>query len=177
MDKASCSILIYDPNVFDGRVIVDNDTEVMDRKAAENEYFHKDFHSSMNMGIHYLGITYGDEGVREYIRRYVKNVYARLIEKIKREGASALAEKIRDTYDREKSTDALTLTLTDSELCVKVKYCPAVKHLKKTGREVSPWYKYTTEWVMKALAEAVGYSFEMISYSEEDGAAEYSFKF
>ena len=129
------------------------------------------------MGIHYLGITWGDEGVREYIRRYVKNVYARLIEKIKREGASALAEKIRDTYNKEHSAQVLTLTEGEGEIRVQVSSCPAVIHLKGTGREVSPWYKYTTEWVMEALAEAVGYSFTMHSYSEEDGSAEYSFKF
>jgi hypothetical protein len=176
-DKAACSLFVYDPKVFDGRMIVDKDTIVMDRRAADNEYFHPDFHSSMNMGIHYLGITYGDEGVREYIRRYVKNVYARLIEKIKREGASALAEKIRDTYNKEHAAQVLTLTEGEGEIRVQVSSCPAVIHLKGTGREVSPWYKYTTEWVMEALAEAVGYSFTMHSYSEEDGAAEYRFTY
>ena len=52
-DHAACSMLIYDPSIFDGRVIIDSDTLVMDRKAADNEYFHRDFHSSLNMGIEY----------------------------------------------------------------------------------------------------------------------------
>ena len=55
MDSASCSILIFDPKVFDGRIIVDPDTEVMERRASDNAYYHPDFHSSKNMGIQYFG--------------------------------------------------------------------------------------------------------------------------
>ena len=73
-DCAACNILIYDPKVFDGRVVVDSDTVIMDRRAKDNEYFHPDFHSSMNMGIHYLGEKYGECAVREYLMRYTANV-------------------------------------------------------------------------------------------------------
>ena len=176
-DKAACSLFVYDPKVFDGRMIVDKDTIVMDRRASDNEYFHPDFHSSMNMGIHYVGITYGEAGVREYLTRYTKNVYNKLITKIKSEGISALVEKIVDTYEKEKAKEALEIIKTDSTVTVKVSFCPAVKHLKATGREVSPFYKYTTEWVMKTLAEETGFGFEMISYDEEDGKAEYRFTY
>lgn len=170
-DSASCSILIYDPNVFDGRVIVDDDTKVMERKASDNEYFHPDFHSSMNMGIHYLGEHYGLEGVREYLVKYVENVYGNI------NGLAAIADQIKDTYEREKCLDALTLTLdTEHErLDVCVKYCPAVRHLQKTGREVSKWYPYTTEFVMETLAKRNGYQFEMKYYDVESGACEYCF--
>ena len=176
-DKAACSLFVYDPKVFDGRMIVDKDTIVMDRRAADNEYFHPDFHSSMNMGIHYVGITYGEEGVREYLARYTKNVYNKLITKIKNEGVSALVEKIVNIYEKEKTREALEIKKTDSTVTVKIAFCPAVKHLKATGRKVSPFYKYTTEWVMKTLAEETGLGFEMLSYDEEDGKAEYRFTY
>ncbi len=174
--RASCSILIYDPKVFDGQVIIDEDTEIMDRKASENEYFHRDFHSSMNMGIHYVGENYGLEAVREYLTRYTKNVYRPVIADIKNRGLAALADKIQDTYCKEKAEDALELTLTEDSLLVNIHYCPAVKHLRATGREVSPWYRYTTEVVMEVLAEAGGYGFSMVSYDEDTGAASYRFE-
>ncbi|MBR2344049.1 MAG: hypothetical protein IKA64_07340 [Clostridia bacterium] len=176
-DKAACSLLVYDPKVFDGRMIVDKDTIVMDRRAADNEYFHPDFHSSMNMGIHYIGMTYGDEGVLEYLARYTKNVYRRLAEKIKAEGVKALREKIEDTYDKEHARELLEIEEGERELTVRVKHCPAVTHLKATGREVSPWYRYTTEWVMRALADEVGYGFDMLAYDEKDGRACYKFTY
>lgn len=174
-DHAACSILIYDPKVFDGRVIIDENTEIMDRKAAENEYFHSDFHSSMNMGIHYVGENYGMEAVREYLSRYTQNVYCMVIEDIRNRGLQAIADKIQDTYNKEKSSDALTLVLDEDCLDVSIAYCPAVKHLKATGRVISKWYRYTTEVVMEVLAAAGSYKFTMDSYCEESGAARYHF--
>jgi len=178
VDKASCSLLIYEPKVFDGRVIVNEDTVIMDRNASQNEYFHPDFHSSMNMGIHYLGENYGVPAVREYLTRYTKNVYKNLMEDIKVRGLQAIEEKIWDTYQKEKALDALetVLSLDDNELQVRIKYCPAVKHLKETGRDVSSWYRYTTEVAMQTLASSAGYEFEMEVYDENTGAAIYSIK-
>ena len=175
VDKAACSILITDPKAFDGRVIVDENTVVMDRKAGDNEYFHPDFHSSMNMGIHYLGENYGIDAVKEYLTRYTKNVYHREISEIKEKGLSAIESKILDTYKKEKAEDAVSTSVENGKLTVNVKYCPAVKHLKKTGREVSKWYVYTTETVMQVLADQAGYKFEMEAYDEENGNARYTF--
>ena len=175
VEHAACSMLIYDPEVFDGRVIVDENTVIMDRKASENEYFHRDFHSSMNMGIHYVGENYGMEAVREYLTRYTNNVYSKVIEDVKVRGLQAIADKIQDTYAKEKASDALVLDMTDDTLNVSILYCPAVKHLHSTGRVVTKWYRYTTEIVMEVLAAAAGYQFTMESYDEETGAAKYSF--
>ena len=157
-DKAACSMLIYDPKVFDGRVIIDEDTLIMDRKASDNEYFHLDFHSSLNMGSHYVGEKFGEAELVEYLTRFTRNVYHPVISAIK-----------------EKALDVLTLDLSENKLSVKVKECPAVKHLTGTGRKMSPWYVYTTTVVMDVLAKAGGYKFEMISYDPETGAAEYCF--
>ena len=175
MDHAACSILIYDPKTFKGQVIVNEDTEIMDRKAAENEYFHPDFHSSMNMGIHYVGENYGLEAVREYLTMYTNDVYGKVVNDGKVHGLAAIADKIVDTYTKEKALDALTIENKGSELNVSVAYCPAVKHLKATGRKVSEWYRYTTEIVMDVLAQAIGAEFYMDSYDEETGAANYHF--
>lgn len=175
IDHAACSLLIYDPAVFDGRVIVDADTLVMDRKASQNEYFHRDFHSSMNNGVEYLGSNYGESDVREYLTRYVKHVYPKRVEAIRAGGLAALADQLRDTYTREKADDALTLTLTPERLDVSVAYCPAVRHLRATGRRVSDWYRCTTEIVMEVLAEESGIGFAMDSYDPDSGAARYHF--
>lgn len=174
-ENAACSILIVDPKVFNGRIIIDENTEIMDRRAAQNEYFHRDFHSSMNMGIEYLGTNYGTNEVREYLSQYTINVYDKLIADIKARGLVAIEEKIKDTYHKEKAEDALETELTNTSLKVKVNYCPAVKHLKATGRVVSKWYKYTTQIVMETLAESTDFGFETKYYDEENGASEYVF--
>lgn len=175
MDHAACSILIYDPKIFDGRVIKDENTVIMDRRASDNEYFHPDFHSSMNMGIHYVGENYGLEAVREYLTRYTTNVYRAVIEDAKNRGLVAFADKVLDTYAKEKALDAVKVTTEEKQVTVEVAYCPAVKHLKGTGREISPWYRYSTEIVMEVLAKAAGFDFTMDFYNEETGAAKYHF--
>lgn len=176
MDKASCSLFIYDPRIFDGRIIVDDDTVIMDRKAADNEYFHRDFHSSMNMGIEYVGEKFGIEGVREYLTMYTKDVYKNIIAEAKEIGLAAIEKKIIDTYDMEKVPEVLKTELTDEKLTVSVSACPGVTHLKNTGRTVSKWYRYTTEIVMDVLAKEAGFVFSMDSYDDETGAASYTFK-
>lgn len=174
-DHAACSILIYDPNVFDGRVIVDENTEIMDRKAAQNEYFHRDFHSSMNMGIDYVGEYYGIDGVREFLQTYTGHVYAPVFAAIQRDGLNAIRAKIEDTYQKEKAFDVLQVAQDDHSLHVSVRECPAVRHLHETGRKVSKWYRYTTEMVMETLAAKGGFHFHMESYDEATGAAAYRF--
>ncbi len=171
-DKAACSILITDPKLFDGRVILDADTEVMDRRAGDNEYFHRDFHSSTNRGIHYVGTNYGLEAVREYLVQYAKHVYAHL--NIAQSGLNGIKTLILDTYQKEKASDAIEITDTEGGFAVEVKYCPAVKHLHSIDREVSPFFRYTTEFVMEELAAECGATFTMQSYDEATGASRYT---
>jgi len=174
-DRAACSILVYDESVFDGRVIIDEETLTMERKASDNEYFHRDFHSSMNMGIEYLGANYGEQAVTEFLARYTRNVHCRTIEAIRGDGLTAILENIRETYRKEKAEGVLSIAVDENSLTVKVAYCPAAKHLHATGRNVSFWYRYTTEVVMRIFAEAGDFKFTMVSYDEETGAAEYRF--
>ena len=175
VDRAACSILIYDPAVFRDRVVVDGDTEIMDRKSSQNEYFHQDFHISMNKGIQYLSDTYGEDEVKAYLRRYARRVYAALIERIRREGLAPLEAMIRTSYRREKAEDALETQLDDRRLTVSVSRCPAVGHLREKGVEVSPQFPMTTTEVMRTLAEEGGLRFAMDKYDPLTGAARYHF--
>ena len=176
VDRAACSILIYDPAVFDGRVIVDEDTEVMDRKASQNEYFHQDFHHSLSRCIHYVGEKYGEAEVRALLEQYVKSVLGKLIEKIRQEGLAPLKENILASYEKEKAPDAVVAEQTEKELKVKVLYCPVVRYMKEKGYFISPWFKKSTEYVMETVARESGLSFVMGDYDEETGATWYVFK-
>ena len=172
-DRAACSILIYDPKRFDGRVVVDEHTEIMDRRAGDNEYFHPDFHICLNRGVHYLGQEHGTDALCDYLRTYTRNVYAHL--HIERAGLAGIAALITQTYRLERATDALTLTRGEGSIDVQIAYCPGVRHLHSIGREVSPFYRYATECVMAELAAMAGVRFTMLSYDEQSGAAHFTF--
>lgn len=175
VDKAACSIIIYDPKVFDGRIIVDEDTLVMDRKAAQNEYFHQDFHHSINRCVHFIGEKFGDGEVRALFAQYVKNALAPLLTQIKDKGLAPLQEHILSSYEKEKAPEAVKTTLSDNTLEVEVAFCPAVRHLRGKGNEVSPWFPKSTEYTMAAIAEFCGLTFTMGEYDHETGKNSYRF--
>ena len=176
VDKASCSSILYDPNVFKGIMVPDENTEILAITSKDSEYFHPDFHSSLNMGIDYVGRVHGREALEAFLTRYTKNVYIRTVEAMTQDPLGALEDKIRDTYEKEKALDVLTTALDGDTLTVTVAECPAVKHLHATGREVSPWFRYSTETVMQTLAAAGNLRFTMVSYDETTGKAEYRFE-
>lgn len=176
IDKAACSIFIYDPKIFQGKMVVDENTEIMDRRASDNEYFHKDFHSSVNMGIDYLGEQYGKDVLVDYLNLYTEHVYDAVLQNVRRKGLKAIDEFIKDTYKKEKAEDLIETKLSDNLLIIKIESCPAVKHLRETGREVSKWYVYTTTAIMEKLAAECGAKFVLQKYDKDTGAAEYSFE-
>lgn len=172
MDKAGCSILIYDPKIFDGRIIMDEDTQAMHRDASDNEYFHPSFHRSLNIGLNYVGETHGEAGVLEILSNYVNRVVVPLMGEV---SLASIEKMILEDYAKEKASDAVTTSMTDNGLAVSVRYCPAEKFIRETGLAVSPWYRYATIGVMAELAKLAGCTFVMDSYNEENGAAEYHF--
>ena len=176
VDRAGCRSILYDPKIFKGVVSMSDDCEVLEIRSKDTEYFHRDFHSSLNMGIDYVGRVHGEEKLREYLVRYTKNVYKKTIENLKTDSLAAMEELIRNTYELEKANDALTLFNDGKKLEVKISYCPAVKHLRATGRVVSEWFSLSTEVVMSTLADIGGLKFKLESYNSESGAATYYFE-
>lgn len=148
---------------------------VMDVKAADNEYFHRDFHISGDRGLRYVGEKYGDADVVAYLTQFTKAYYSPLIAEIKENGLETIKNHIEHIYSVEKAPDNVKCTLTDAELYVSVSECPGVKYMKESGYKPSPWYIEDTRTVNAVIAEESGYGFEFISYDAENGAAEYRF--
>ena len=172
MDKAGCSILIYDPKVFDGRVIMDEDTLVMERNASDNVYFHPSFHASLNRSLNYVGSHYGEVGVRGVLDRYAEHVILPLMGQVTLE---TIEQKIREDFRREQASQLLTLERNGNVLTAKVSRCPGVTYLLEKEIEVSPWFRCSTDYLMENLAARAGCNFEIISYEESTGAATYRF--
>ena len=173
--EASCELLIYDPKKFQGTLKVSPETRVMKRSASDNRYFHKDFHLSMDAGVEYLGTRFGTEAVERYLQEYAFAYYAPLIKQIKSEGIAPLEEYLRATYAAEEAADELAIVREGEGLRVLVRECPAVRHIRTSGREVSRWYRLTTQTVMETIALATGFRFALLSYDEPTGRAEYTF--
>ena len=174
-DHAQCALLIYDPKVYKGMRMMTPETLVVDRRASDNRYLHREFHNYLNMGVDYLGHHFGKEAIERYLARFAHNYYSPLIREIQEKGLAALEAFIRRTYESEQASELLHTKLTETSLEVQVDTCPAVRFLKAAGWEPSQWYSLTTETVMKTIAEECGYVFSLLSYDTANGAAQYAF--
>ena len=168
VDNASCSIIIYDPKVFDGKMVCDENTIVMERKASDNEYFHQGFHNVLNMGIDYIGEKYGEDGVCEYLRKYALTAY--------KNGGKALQDVISGIYEKEKAMDAIEFSVEGNVLRLKVKYCPAIRYLSGDGKKVSKHFSCISKTIFKVIAESAGFGFKCEFYDESTGSGEYLFE-
>ena len=175
VDKASCSSIIYDPKVFDGMINIDEDTIIAEYRSSDLEYYHPSFHGSMNKTVEYLATVYGEEVMLDYLTQYTKTVYWKVMEEIKEKGLTVLRDMIQDSYNKEHAPEAVEFQLEEDKLSVTVHWCPAVRYLKKIGREISKWYPCTTSVVMGVIAESCGLAFQMGDYDADTGKTAYTF--
>ena len=140
---------------------------VMHRQAADNTYLHKDFHGALSVGLDFLQTNYGDEAVRDYLRRFTQSYFAPLRKELLEEGLPALARYFQRMYETEGSK--IELEQHDDELVVKVPACPAVTHMRKHDYAVSPLFYETTKTVNDALCEGTPFAAELLEYDEQTG--------
>lgn len=149
--------------------------KMMERKAADNEYFHRDFHISIDRGIRYIGETFGTEAVEAFLVRFAKNYYSPLAEAMKKDGLSAMKAHLESVYKTEKAPENIKCTLGERTLSVKVSACPAIRYMRESGYEPSEWNPLLSTLVYKVIAEEAGYAFIAEAYDEETGKAHFRF--
>lgn len=141
--------------------------ETMVRSAADNQYLHKDFHGALSTGIEYIHNTYGEEAVREYLRRFTLTYYAPLSAAIKKNGLAALREHYARVYASEGGE--IEFTQTDDELVLRVAASPAVMHMREHGYPVARLFGETVKTVNEALCEGSHFATELVEYDPETG--------
>ena len=149
--------------------------KVMDVRASDNKYLHRDFHASADIGLRYIGEKYGDNGVREYLQTFARAYYRPLVTAVKERGLIALKEQIEKVYDVEEMPEVVHTCLSEHELVVTIDRCPAVTFFNQTGHNTSKWYIELTRTVNETIADQCDLGFELKAYAEETGAAHYRF--
>jgi len=147
----------------------------IDRRPSDNKYLHRDFHLGFDQSLQYLGSKYNDSAVDEFLDIFARKFYLPLINDIKKTGFAALRKHITDIYETEEAPDALRFFETESELKVSLSVCPAVSYMRSSGHIPSKYFVKGTSAVNRAIAEEASLGFEMLSYNDQTGAAEYRF--
>lgn len=143
--------------------------EVMDRRAADNQYLHKDFHAALNRGIEYLHLHFGEDAVREYLRDFAASWYRPLSTAMTRQGLDALRTHLRSIYDLEGAE--IVFEQTENNLVVHIPRCPAIAHIRGLGDAPAALFAETTLTVYRVLCEDTPFAFECLDYDAETGRA------
>ena len=129
--------------------------QVLDCKASDHEYLHKDFHGALCYSIRYLDEHYGQDATREYLQQVGRTYFAPLTEALKKGGLSALEKHWRDVFGQEGGK--FSLDYQDGKLILEVQECPAVAHLLKKGQLFTDRFCETTVVVNETICQQAGY--------------------
>ena len=129
---------------------------VIDCKASDNEYLHRDFHAAMCYSIAYLDDNFGCEATKEYLQQVARTYYAPLTEQMKQRGLAALEEHWRDVFTAEQGD--FDLGYEEGVLVLTVKRCPAVAHLKERELMFTERYCETTVVVNQTICHDAGFA-------------------
>ncbi len=143
--------------------------EIMERRAAENTYLHKDFHGALNHGMIYLQRHFGDEAVREWLRDFTRQWHAPLRQRLAAGDLDALRRHLEDLHRSEGV--AITCEKTPDALLVRVPACPAVSTLRQRGEAICDLFVETTRTVNEALCEGTPFQAELLAYDPATGAS------
>ena len=141
--------------------------ETITRRAADNQYLHKDFHGALSVGLEYLQDNYGEPAVRQFLHRFAATFYAPLTEALNRRGLIALKEHFSKLYDIEGGD--VRITFSEDELTIHADACPAVTHMRENGYTVARLFDETTRTVNEAICESTPFAAELQEYDEQTG--------
>lgn len=147
---------------------------VMDRTAADNVYFHPDFHGTMNIGIAWLREQYGEEAVRDYIRQFVRSYLAPLRQAVQKHGLAPLRTYWEGIYAQEGGDARFS---GDAEhLVIETSWCPARQTLDRIGIPVDPLFFETTRTLNQAICEDSDFESVYESLDAATGASRQTFR-
>lgn len=129
--------------------------QIMDQKAADHDYLHKDFHGALSYAILYLDKTFGLQATIEYLQQVGRTCYAPLSAQIKKLGLSALEKHLRHVFTKEEGR--FTIHYEGNTLVLEIQQCPAVSHLRKTGQLFTERFCESTKVINETICQNAGY--------------------
>lgn len=120
-------------------------------RYQENNELHRDFHGTTNTTLDYIAEHYGIDTLKMILRKTGHDVYKSIREKLAKGDASELIEHLNWFFYRENGK--YQLTVDENEIRFEVLECPAHKHLKSLGMDISPYSCLQTEEVNAGMCD------------------------
>ena len=97
----------------------------------------------------------------DYWESLGREYYADRVAKWQHHGTHAIAEDWREYFLHEPGAEIETLA-DDMTATLNISVCPAIKHLRASGREIVPYFCEHCDHVCGSMAHAAGYRFERL---------------
>lgn len=166
-------------NVIDKSKNMSKDTlsnprrKIMERKASDNKYLHKDFHISQNMLMEYIYQNFGEGAFINYLKQFASAYHSPLNQEMKSGNIDALLNYFTDIYEKEE----WPVKITSGEGFVKIEQesCPGISHIISAGKKPCPYYRETYNTVYKTLCEDTPFEYVLEYFNDETGACKQIF--
>jgi|GEM_PF-191533 len=147
--------------------------KVIERKASDNKYLHKDFHIALNLLLTYLYEHFGKDALVDYLKQYSQAYHKPLNQKLISGDIEALVIYFKDIYEKEEwpvniSSDENSIEITQDA-------CPAITHIVQKGGKLCPYYRETYNTVYKTICENTSFEYVLEYFNDETGACKQIF--
>lgn len=180
IDNAECRSMLYEkasPPDFDYAGITDGqakellgeNSKIVDMRAEDNKYLHRDFHLLGDNALRYCADKYGRDAVIEFLTEFTKSYYAPKIDEIKAGGLYTVKQWIEKVYETEEASELISLKITDKSLTVTVEKSPVIEYMRSLNQEPSEYYIEQTRTLYAVIAKECGYRFTLEYYNADGG--------
>ena len=141
---------------------------VMNRKASDNKYLHRDFHITLNLLLAYIGDKFGKEAVIQYLSQYARAYHRPLHEQLMTGNLTALSDYLTLIYQKEEWP--VRIRTGDGFIELQQDACPGMSHIKASGNRPSPYYVETYRTVYETICEDTPFQYQLQQFDNETGA-------
>jgi hypothetical protein len=141
---------------------------VMERKASDNKYLHKDFHIALNLLMTYILENFGSEALKDYLKQFSGAYFSPLKQKLMAGDKDALVSYFRDIYEKEEWPVRIETVDNRVEICQDS--CPAMSYILAIGAKPCLHYRETYNTVYTSLCENTPYEYMLEYFDDATGA-------
>lgn len=147
--------------------------KVMERKASDNKYLHKDFHLSMNILLSYIYENFGKEKLIEYLGQYAEAYHQPLNRELQTGDLGALYRYFTGIYEKEEWP--VKINYGENVLEISQDACPGITHIRANGQKPCPYYEETYRSVYRTLCMNTPFEYKLEYFDAETGACKQRF--
>ena len=142
--------------------------KVIERKASDNKYRHRDFHISMNMLMKYICEEFGAKALTKYLEQFSREFHSINTEYLKKCDLSGLYIYFKDVYEKEEWP--VNIEIRGDVLTISQAACPGISYLREKGHIPIEQYIETYTTVYETMCIDTPYEYIMEKFDNETGA-------